>query len=340
MKANQLKKLTTLLFLITQISSLPSCASIPQNNSVATNKGSGAIAQGNQYARDGLLREAVDSYKQALSKEPENMTAHRNLGIVLVKAGDFINAATHLEKSMTSFDDNYDANFYLAEAYRAVDNYAEAIFRYKSALKIQKDDAKCLKSLAWSYYKTRYYTEALNISQKLLISSPNDDQVPIIVARVYLRLKRENDALLLIRKTMSRASTSSQPYYQSVAAEVLHAKGSTTEALATYRQALKSQPMLAGALLGIGRILLEQGKVNDAADSLERAIRVKPKLFEAHYYLGRALEGSNPQRALRYFAYFKKNASADPELLDLIQDTRKRIGLITTNNAKIDPILN
>jgi tetratricopeptide (TPR) repeat protein len=298
------------------------------------------ISQGNQFARDGLLRESVSSYKQALAAEPANMTAQRNLGIVLVKAGDYTSAVSYLEKSMSVYNDNFDANYYLAEAYRALDNYGEAIFRYKSALKIQKDDPKALKSLAWCYYKTRYFTEALNISQKLLVSNPRDDQVPIIVARVYLRLKRSGEALALVRKYGARVSGSSQPYYWSVEGDILNERGETAEASQVYQRALKSQPMLAGALLGMAKIHLAQGKTNLAVDHLERAVRIKPRMFEAHYYLGCALESTDPKRALRYFAFFRKNSASDPEHLDLIQDAKKRIVQLTSGGSKIDGIGN
>lgn len=312
--------------------SLVSCATTQQTFTAANSSKEAAQQQqpsyiilGNQYARDGLLREAVDAYKKALQKEPENATAHRNLGIVLVKAGDFPGAIAHLERSMASFEDNYEANYYLGEAYRATDKYGEAIFRYKSALKIQKDEPKALKSLAWSYYKIRYYSEALLMTQKLTAITPNDDQVPIILARIYLKLKREKDALALLHRGAEKAPAASKPYYQSVEAEIQYAMGASSDALATYRQALKTQPMLAGALLGAGRILLETGKTAEAIDHLERAVRVKPKLYEGHYYLGKALEKSNPQRALRFFAFFRKNAATDPELVDLVQDAKKRV---------------
>lgn len=317
------------------------CAPLQQNTNTSTSANAtkepvqpqqqAYVVQGNQYARDGLLREAVDAYKKALQKDPENATAHRNLGIVLVKAGDFPGAIGHLEKSMAAFEDNYEANYYLGEAYRATDKYGEAIFRYKSALKIQKDEPRALKSLAWSYYKIRYYSEALLMTQKLSAVTPSDDQVPIILARIYLKLKREKDALALLRRGAERAPASSQAYYQSVEAEIQYAMGASNDALNTYRQALKAQPMLAGALLGAGRILLEQGRNAEAVDHLERAVRVKPKLYEGHYYLGKALEKSNPQRAVRYFAFFKKNAATDPELVDLVQDAKKRVATLTIN---------
>ena len=327
--------------------SLASCAPMQTMTATSNTSSSKEVVQpqqpsfiilGNQYARDGLLREAVDAYKKALQKEPDNATAHRNIGIVLVKAGDFPGAIGHLERAMSSFEDNYEANYYLGEAYRATDKYGEAIFRYKTALKIQKDEPRALKSLAWSYYKIRYYSEALLMTQKLAAITPSDDQVPIILARIYLKLKREKDALALLHRGAEKAPAASLPYYQSVEAEIQYAMGAPNEALATYRLALKTQPMLAGALLGAGRILLESGKTAEAIDHLERAVRVKPKLYEGHYYLGKALEKTNPQRALRYFAFFRKNAATDPELVDLVQDAKKRVATMaapsTMNNME------
>jgi tetratricopeptide (TPR) repeat protein len=282
------------------------------------------VSQGNQFARDGLLREAVDTYKKAINKDPKNLVARRNLGIVLLKAGDAKGAITNLEASMQNFEDNFESNFFLAEAYRAEDKYAEAIYRYKRALKITPDDSRALKSLAWSYFKIRFYSEAINIANKLQRKSPGDEQALMILARTQLKLKRENEALATLKRGLQRATAMSRPYFESVTAEVYAAQGKQQEALDMWRQALKNQPMLAGALLGAGRALLEAGQEKQALDYLERAVRIKPKMSEGHYWLARSLENSNPERALKYFNFFKKNAAADPEFVELVQDAKKR----------------
>jgi len=295
-----------------------------------SNQPNSFVLQGNQFAKDGLLREAVDAYKKAISREPGNMTAHRNLGIVLVKAGDSAGAIFNLEKSMAEFDDNFEANFYLGEAYRTEEKLAEAIFRYKKALKIQDNEPKALKSLAWSYYKIRYYSEAINLANKLQKISPNDEQSIMILARVQIKLKRENEALSILRKGMEKSDRQTHPYFLSVIAEVLAAQGKTDEAMDTWRKALKAQPMLASALMGTGRILLEQGQAKDAVDYLERAVRLKPKMYEGYYWLARSLEQTNPDRALRNFNVFRKNAANDPDLVELYQDTKKRTAALST----------
>lgn len=293
------------------------------------------VGLGNQYAKDGLLREAVEAYKKALAREPNNLTASRNLGIVLLKAGDTQGAIIHLEKSLAEFDDNFETNFYLGEAYRTEDKYADAIFRYNKALKIQNDEPRALKSLAWSYFKIRFYSEAIATANKLQKQNPDDDQVPMILARIQLKLKRDNEALATLKKGMERAHKQSHPYYYSVIAEVLASQGKAEDAFEHWKKALKTQPMLAGALMGTGKLLLEQGRKKEAVDYLERAVRVKPKMYEGHYWLARGLEESNPERSLKYFNYFRKHAANDPEFVDLIQDSRKRAAAMASK-PKLD----
>lgn len=314
-----------LIWFLAPALSAASCASISQRS--ATKKDApqeNYVQQGNQFAKDGLLREAVESYKKALQRDPNNQVAIRNLGIVLAKAGDYQGAITNLEKSMPEFENNFDANFFLAESYRATDKYAEAIYRYKKALKLQDDEPRTLKSLAWSYYKIRFYSEALNLCQRLQKKYPRDEQAPIIMARTLLKLKRGNEALAALRKGSKLVGATSQAYYQSVTAEVLYSQGKTEAALETWREALKSQPLLAGALLGTGQALLVMGKSKEASEYLERAVRVKPKLYEGYYWLARSLEATNPARALKSFNHFRKNGSNDPEFVELVQDAKKR----------------
>lgn len=284
------------------------------------------ITVGNQYAKDGLLREAAESYKKALAAKPGNTTAHRNLGMVLVKLGDYRGAAKHLEKAMTRYERDFDANFYLGEAYRAEDKYAEAIFRYKKALKLKDGDPRALKPLAWSYFKIRYYSEALLVARQLQKVAADDDQTGIILARTLLKLKRNKEALATIAVAKKTIDRSAKPYYHSVEGDILYDSGQLAAAEKAYREALKDQPLLAGALLGLGRCMLDQNKTKAAITYMERAVRLRPRLTEAHYLLGKAYEKTDREKAMRYFQFFRKQASADPEYVSYLNDVKQRMG--------------
>jgi tetratricopeptide (TPR) repeat protein len=286
------------------------------------------VAIGNQYAKDGLLREAAESYKKALAKRQKNSTANRNLGMVLVKMGEYKAATRHLEKAMRKYEKDFDANFYLGEAYRAQDKYSEAIFRYKRALKLRDDSAKAMKPLAWSYFKIRYYSEALITARQLMKIAPDDDQTGIILARTLLKLRRPREAQSILKKAKRNIDKPSRPYYNSVEGDILYELGKISDATKSYKAALKDQPLLAGALLGLGRCMLDSKKTSKAITYMERAVRIRPRLTEAHYLLGKAYEKTDRQKSLRYYHFFAKQASADPEFLALLKDVKSRIGML------------
>ena len=296
----------------------------------ATSNKKSIVSLGNQYAKDGLLREASEAYRKALIEKPNNATARRNLGMVLVKLGDYSGAAANLEKSMSKYEKDFDANYYLGEAYRAQDKFAEAIYRYKQSLKIRENDPRVLKPLAWSYFKIRYYSEALAVGRELQKAAPNDDQVAIIVSRTLLKMKRSKEALITLQKSRKNIAKTSDPFYASVEGDILYELKDLAGAAKAYKEALKDQPLLAGALLGLGRCLLEEGKTALAISYMERAVRVRPRLTEAHYLLGKAYEPTDKAKSLRYYQFFKRQAAADPEYLGYMNEVRGRISALKT----------
>ena len=291
------------------------CATTPPENP--------ALARGNQYARDGLFREATEEYKTALKSKIDVAAVHRNYGMVLIKLGDYRAAVLQLEKAMPVYEDNYDANFYLGEGYRALEQYSEAIFRYKKALKIKENDPKALKALAWTNFKIRFYAEAVVIGKKLYQLSPQDEQATIIYARTLTKLKRYKEALTVLNSARHPTNGGYPPYVASAVGDVHLERGNFTEACMLYRGALKDKPMLAGALLGVGRCLIQEQKPQQAAQYIERAARIRPQLSEAHYFLGKIYENSDPIRAAKYFKEFLKHAATDPELLSQVSEVKR-----------------
>jgi tetratricopeptide (TPR) repeat protein len=272
---------------------------------------------GNQYTQDGLYREAVTSYQKVLSKTPNHFAAHRNLGMVLVKVGNYKKAIQHLEKSLAQFNENYEANFYLAEAYRAREKYADAIFRYKKALELRPNDQKVLKALSWSYFKIRYYSEALRTIRQLKDTPDEGNEIAIITARILLKINRPEKALAVIHKAEALAKKSELPFLQSVEGDIHRMSGNNEKAIEAYSEALKAQPLLPGALLGLGQALFTKDKNQEKALAyMERAIRVKPRFPEALYALGKAYESIDADKSLKYYKMFRKIANADPEFTE------------------------
>lgn len=323
--------LNHLIFLIS-LSVLPACSSIQDlwgrlNELTASPKEKKLdqnLEKANQYARDGLFREAIAAYQRALNTSPKNPDIQRNLGILYVKVGDYAKAVRHLEKSLRKFRNDFEANYYLAEAYRAQMRFGQAIFRYNRALEQKPRHVKSLKALTWSYYKVRFYSEALRSAKKLLRFEPNDHQSIIINSRTLLKLGRYSKALAMLRRGQALAKKGEMPYLLSVEGEVYLKTGQVEKAEKVFRLALKDQPLLPGALLGLAKTLIRSKKNFPLAmDYMERAVRIKPGLTEALYLLGKYYGKKDPKKSLYYFQNFQKLAATDPEFQEELLEVRR-----------------
>lgn len=292
------------------------------------------LKAGNKYAKDGLYREAIQKFQLVIHSDAKNPEANRNLGIVYVKTGQYDNAIKHLSIAIEKLPRNFETNYYLAEAKRTQDKFDEAIFHYKTALEIEPKNTQTMKALAWSYFQIRYYKAAFDVAKNLKSLVKNDVQVDIILARILDRMGRPKAALNTLQKALTYTESSQLPYLKSVLGDVYMRAGNCKKAKDIYQDALKKQPLLAGALLGLGKCLIKEGGRDDLARSyLESAVRIKPKLVEAYYLLGKSYEKIDLKKSARYYAIFGKNAAGDPTFLDQVANTRRRIGLI---KRKID----
>ena len=120
----------------------------------------------------------------------------------------------------------------------------------------------------------------------------------------------------------------SRAFFNSVEGDILYELGDGKNAEKMYRDALKDQPLLAGALLGLGKVMLDANKTKLAISYMERAVRVRPRLTEAHYLLAKAYEPTDKEKALKYYQYFRKQASADPEFIAKLNEVKTKIGML------------
>ena len=290
-----------------------------------TPSGKEALNVGNEYAKQGLLREAIDQYRRSLAIEPGQAAAKRNLGIMLVKTGDYPNAIKNLEAAAEQLPADFDTNYYLGEACRAEGRFGDAIYRYQQSLRARSNDPRALKALAWSFYKIRYYSEALTNSQKLLAADPKDTQASVIAARVLIKLRRFDEALAVVQGASKSCDKESLPFLKSVEGDILLETGNTGKANESYAVALREAPLTASALYGMGRILNQKGQKDKSADFLERAIRVRPEMAEAHFLLAEVLESSNAAQSRKHFEIFSKLAATDPDLLNELEQTKRKL---------------
>lgn len=311
-------------------SAAPAPMTVPQSVSATSSEPDAAAAaivdQANQYARDGLYREAIASFRKYLADHPKDAAAHRTLGIIYVKSGAYKLALKHLQEALTAFPDNFELNYYIGEAYRTQNQYADAIFHYQRALQSDPKNIPALKALTWSFYSIRYHAEAIKSARQLKKLDPNDFQIAIIQARIMNRIGMNDQALVILNKAEALASPDEIPFLNSAKGDILMDQGEKDRAEQAYRKALQDQPLLPGALTGLAKKLMTDSKGTDQAITyLERALRIKPNHVEAVFLLGQAYERKDPKRSLEYYRKFHKEAALDPQFQQEVLQVRGRL---------------
>jgi tetratricopeptide (TPR) repeat protein len=308
------------------------CQSTSKPSSSTAEKIQNPIDHPNQLAKDGLLREAIEGYQSILKKEPNNLAARRNMGMVYVKLKDYKHAIRHLQPSVGKKDE--DGLFALGEAHRAEEQYNEAVYYLKAAFDLNTENLKTMKSLTWAYFRNKNYAQANSLAKRMHKMAADDGQVAIIYARILLKLKQNNLALQVITRAKNKSTDPlSKPFFLSVEGDVYLALNRCSKAIPIYLEALKDQPLLAGSLLGLGRCQLEVGQAEKAIDYMERATRIQPKIAEGYLYLAKAYENKSKAKALHNYRIFQKLAGDDPEYLSMIQEIRLRISSLSPNET-------
>ncbi len=108
--------------------------------------------------------------------------------------------------------------------------------------------------------------------------------------------------------------------HNNLGSALLHGKGPEPErALLEFQESLKIRPTHPGALVNVGRMVLDQGKPADAAKWFEMALSVSPRHAPASYNLGVAyLQMRNVDKAFQQARLTQQITPEDPKVYNLL----------------------
>jgi tetratricopeptide (TPR) repeat protein len=276
-----------------------------------TNKENLQFKLGNEYAKDGLYREALTSYKKAQKQEPDNPIILRNIGIIQLKLGLLDKATESLEKSLLYFTSNFETNFYLAETFKAKNDLDNATFRYRRALEINPNDVQAKKGLAWCLLNMNRLEQA-----KAVLTAPSlskDPQAAILKARIMTKQGKDKEALETLKTVQASTSPLSMPYLASAIGDVELSRRNAKEALRQYSIAIRSVPLMFSGLIGSANANLMMKQYDKAKTFAEQAARVQPDNPEPWKTLAQiAQESGRIKEAQAAAAEFRKRKRIVP----------------------------
>lgn len=272
------------------------------------------LISGNEAALNGDYTIAIQRYEASLAEVPSSFVARRNLGIVLVKVGQYKRAYQMLQGVLPRYAKDVEVRYFLGEAARGLLQFDSALSHYQAALAIDPRDLRVIKAYAWTQCKLGHFDKTLRIVEPLLTAHENDIQLKLIAATAYnksQRFKETIQTLSVVEKAKFKVQSGDEESAESekvllmvALADAYSGLNECEKAGDLYQDVLKSRPFLSNALNGIAKCELNQNQVNRAIQRLERASKADPDAAETYYLLGKALERSDSRKSVAMYRKF------------------------------------
>ena len=296
----------------------------------------------------GRLEEALDAARIGVQRRPDDADGYSNLGRVFVLLDRFEEAEAALRTALELDPRNLTAHQNLGEALRQANRHGEAIEMYRAALAIEQDFAAAYGGLGLALFGSKRYEESLAALDRALAldpGAPSAGTLALSAGRAARELGRFQAAGARFRKAAALAPHSAEPLLElsnllfaqdragkaekylrragelepndpatlHTVAEALRKAGRHRQALASYRDALQSDPDFAPAHVGLGAAFVDLQQYEQALESLERAgpLDMDPATTAtSHYLAGRALKELD--RMAEAAARFEQAIESDP----------------------------
>jgi len=217
------------------------------------------LANAEKYVQQGKLQNAISEYEKVLKNDPKDLTVTNTVGDLYSRSGD-ADKATECFKSV---GDAYASQGFTVKAIAMYKKICKLKPALESLLKLAElytqqglfNDARAqYLQVAEEFLKANELENAVRIFQKILEMDPENSNMRIRLAEVYIRLNKKNDAWQIF----------------TAAAESLRSKGSLSGAEEVLQRMLKLDPGNTYALLMQGRNLIESGDAAGAVTTLQK----------------------------------------------------------------------
>jgi lipopolysaccharide biosynthesis regulator YciM len=213
------------------------------------------------------------------------------------------------EKALAIDPNRVDSLLWLGNIYRSEQNFAEAIRLHQHAHRVSDRDIEVLLELGKDLESAKRYEEALQALQKILKIEPDNLTALIRKRDLNIRLEKWNEALEIQHRLLK--ANLPDPEKQAEAAllvgcmyEVgrqLLERGHPDKARRYFRGAIKKDRSFLPAYIGMGEILIHEGKTKDAAEILKKVYSRTRSVIILHRLEELFLDQGEPGEIIRVY---------------------------------------
>ncbi|MFA5780112.1 MAG: tetratricopeptide repeat protein [Elusimicrobiota bacterium] len=234
--------------------------------------------------RNQLYQQPILMWQDVISKYPNNVRAHSDLGILLYNSKRYENAEKEYREAIR-IDQNY------AEAHNNLGNllydskrYEEAEQEYRQALRVNPNNAKAHNNLGNLLYNSKRYEEAERAFRDAIRVNPNFAGARYNLGILLHNLKRYEEAEKAFSDAI-RVNPDNAKAYNNLGGLLYNSKR-FKEAEKAFRDAIRINPNFANAHNNLGILLHNLKRYEEAEKEYREAIGINPNDVELHNNLG------------------------------------------------------
>lgn len=238
----------------------------------------------------GQLQQAVNALDRSVALNPERPEPWLVLGDVLMQTGEYSRALEAYRKNLSLAPENPGGLLGLGRALQGLSRHAEAEHWLERAHGKAPDNGGIARTLAWVYYQTTRFNEALALFDRLARAREFRRDALLGMALTELQLARPGRALECL-ETLEKEGMEDARHVQ-IRAAAENMAGNEGEAVLLYRECLNHFPGNTQAWYELASFAPEHLSDKDTATiaELERGAREPEKKSQAAFALARVYQ--------------------------------------------------
>ena len=222
--------------------------------------------------QQGMLNAAEALYREALAREPTQLDALRNLGVLLLQSARVSEAINLLTSASRTQSRNFAILEVLADFYQQIGADEAAVTALTRAARLAPDSGRLQHKLGLVYDRRRQLPSALEHYRRAASLSPSASEYHYRLAGALRGAGRFDEAISSYERALSLAPEAVETLLDY--AGTLRLLLRDEQALPLYKQAVTMRPDFALAHNNLGNVLFDIGQFDDAITSLERAAQL------------------------------------------------------------------
>jgi protein O-GlcNAc transferase len=245
------------------------------------------MAQAQALHQGGRIAQAEPIYREVLRRSPRHFDALHGLGMLALQAGHPQAAAELIAQALAVEPDDASAHGNLGYALHVLGRHAEALARLDRALALQPGLREALNNRGNTLSALGRHDESVAAFDRLLALRPGDVEAAYNRGNALHAAGRPAEALAAYDAVLGARPDLAQAHNNR--ARALQDLGRHEEALAGYERAVALAPNYVHALVGRGSARLALMQPAAALDDFDAALRIDPRHAGAHEGRGGAL---------------------------------------------------